>query len=108
MGVAVVGSVFSSLFGPHVRAALSPYLARGLSRHDLNLAASSTHAAQLVVAHCPASLRPAVTTQVTTAVMDGLHRGCLVAGGVSFVAAVIVLTRLPKGEPAGAVALVHA
>ena len=108
MGVAVVGSVFSSLFGPHVRAALSPYLARGLSRHDLNLAASSTHAAQLVVAHFPASLRPAVTTQVTNAFMDGLHRGCLVAGGVSFVAAVIVLTRLPKGEPAGAVALVHA
>jgi len=108
MGVAVVGSIFSSLFGPHVRAALRPYLAKGLSRHELNLAASSTHAAQLVVAHFPAALRPAVAAHVTDAFMDGLHRGCLVAGGVSFVAALVVFARLPKGVLAESGSLVHA
>jgi DHA2 family multidrug resistance protein-like MFS transporter len=108
MGVAVVGSVFSSLFGPHVRAALRPYLARGLSLHQLNLAASSTHAAQLVVAHFPAALRPTIGAQVTDAFMDGLHRGCLVAGGVSFVAALVVFARLPKGVLGDARSLVHA
>jgi EmrB/QacA subfamily drug resistance transporter len=107
LGVAVVGSVFSSMFGSHVRAALRPYLARGLSRHDLNLAASSTHAAQLVVAHFPAALRPAVAEHVTDAFMDGLHRGCLVAGGVSFVAALTVFSRLPTRLPGEAHLLVH-
>jgi EmrB/QacA subfamily drug resistance transporter len=107
MGVAVVGSVFSSIFGPHVRAALHPYLVDGLSRRDLNLAATSTHAAQLVVAHFPVALRPVVDAKVTGAFMDGLHRGCLVAGGVAFVAAIVVFAHLPKDVPADARALVH-
>jgi EmrB/QacA subfamily drug resistance transporter len=108
MGVAVVGSVFSSLFGPQVRAALHPYLAHGLSLRDLDRAASSTHAAQLVVAHFPAALRPAIDEKVTGAFMDGLHRGCLVAGAVAVVAAIAVFTHLPKRAIIDAPTLVHA
>lgn len=108
MGVAVVGSVFSTLFGPNVRAALHPYLGRGLSRQDLNFAATSTHAAQLVVAHFPAAIRPTVQAQVTAAFMDGLHRGCLVAGGVAFAAAIMVFSHLPRDTKSDARAMVHA
>ena len=96
MGVAVVGSVFSSLFGPGVLAALTPYLSHGLTKAQLHIAVSSTQAAQATVSHFPASLRPALDTQITNAFMVGLHRGCLVAAGAAMVAAIYVLARLPK------------
>jgi hypothetical protein len=95
MGVAIVGSVFSSLFGPRVLATLSPYLSKGLTKAQLHVAVSSTQAAQATVAHFPASLRSALGTQVTDAFMVGLHRGCLVASGAAVVAATFVLARLP-------------
>src|ERR1700722_16750553 len=57
MGVAVVGSVFASLFGPGVRSALARYLGHGLTKSELNVAASSTPAAQLTVSHVPTALR---------------------------------------------------
>jgi hypothetical protein len=100
MGVAVVGSVFSSLFGPRVLAALTPYLSKGLTKAQLHVAVSSTQAAQATVARFPASLRPALDAQVTNAFMEGLHRGCFVASGAAVVAAVVVLSRLPKAMSA--------
>ena len=99
MGVAVVGSVFASIFGPSVRAALTPYLSHGLTRSQLHGAVSSTHAAQATVAHFPVALRPALNTQVTNAFMEGLHRGCFVAAGAAFVATIFVLTQLPRAIP---------
>jgi EmrB/QacA subfamily drug resistance transporter len=95
MGVAVIGSVFSSLFGPSVARALRPYLSHGLSSAQLRVAVSSTHAAQLTVAHFPLALQPALNAQVTSAFMEGLHRGCLVGAAVAVAAAILVLTRLP-------------
>jgi EmrB/QacA subfamily drug resistance transporter len=99
MGVAVIGSVFSSLFGPAVRRALYPYLSHGLSSAQLRVAVSSTHAAQLTVAHFPLALQPRLNAQVTNAFMDGLHRGCLVGAVVAVAAAALVLTRLPQTRP---------
>jgi EmrB/QacA subfamily drug resistance transporter len=96
MGVAIVGSVFSSLFGPRVRSVLTPYLSHGLTKGELHVAVSSTQAAQATVAHFPLALRPALDAQVTSAFMEGLHQGCLVAAGAAFVAALVVLARLPK------------
>ncbi|MCU1362521.1 MAG: Drug resistance transporter, EmrB/QacA subfamily [Acidimicrobiaceae bacterium] len=98
MGVAVIGSVFSSLFGPAVRRALRPYLSHGLSSAQLRHAASSTHAAQLTVAHFPLALQRGLNAQVTNAFMDGLHRGCLVGAVVAALAAVLVFTRLPQNR----------
>lgn len=99
MGVAVVGSVFSSLFAPGVRAALARYVGRGLTGAQLQVASSSTHAAQVTVSHFPVALRPALDARVTNAFMQGLHRGCFVAGGAAVVAAVFVLWYLPsRGE----------
>jgi EmrB/QacA subfamily drug resistance transporter len=98
MGVAIVGSVFSSLFAPGVRAALARYVGRGLTTAQLQVATSSTHAAQLTVAHFPAALRPGLDASVTNAFMQGLHRGCFVASGAAVVAAVFVFSYLPSRD----------
>jgi hypothetical protein len=95
MGVAVVGSVFSSLFGPGVRSALSRFVGHGLTPAELNVAASSTHAAQVTVSHFPPALRAGLDDRVTSAFMAGLHRGCYVAAGAAAIAAVLVLSYLP-------------
>ena len=96
LGVAVVGSIFSSFFGPGVRAALERYLGHGLSVTQLHVAMSSTPAAQATVTHFPMSLRPALEADVTNAFMSGLHHGCVVAGAVALVAALLVLRRMPS------------
>ncbi len=95
LGVAVVGSIFSSFFGPGVQSALEKFVGHGLSTAQLHLAMSSTPAAQAVVAHFPASLRPALSNDVTNAFMSGLHHGCLIAGAVALLAAILVLRRMP-------------
>jgi EmrB/QacA subfamily drug resistance transporter len=102
MGVAIIGSVFSSLFGPGVRAALTPYLSHGLTTGQLHFAVSSTQAAQATVANFPAALQPALRRQVTDAFMNGLHRGCFVAAGAALVVAVPVLMHLPSVQDADA------
>jgi MFS transporter, DHA2 family, multidrug resistance protein len=98
MGVAVVGSVFSSLFAPGVRAALARYVGHGLTTAQLNVATTSTRAAQLTVSHFPAALRPALDVSVTDSFMQGLHRGCFVAAGAAIIAAVFVFTSLPSRD----------
>jgi MFS transporter, DHA2 family, multidrug resistance protein len=98
MGVAVVGSVFSSLFAPGVRAALARYVGHGLTAAQLNVATTSTRAAQLTVSHFPAGLRPALDVSVTNSFMQGLHRGCFVAAGAAIIAAVFVFTYLPSRD----------
>ncbi len=95
LGVAVVGSIFSSFFSPGVQSALGRFVGHGLSQAQLHLAMSSTPAAQAVVAHFPKGLRPALNYDVTNAFMSGLHHGCLIAGAVAVIAAVLVLRRMP-------------
>jgi EmrB/QacA subfamily drug resistance transporter len=109
MGVAIIGSVFSSIFGPGVRAALTPFLGHGLTQSELHVAVSSTQAAQATVARLPATMQSALVSRVTNAFMEGLHRGCFVAAGVAVVVAVAALLHLPgvKNAPAE-VAVVHA
>jgi hypothetical protein len=99
MGVAVIGSVFASLFGPDVRHALAPFRAHGLTLAQLNVAQGSMQAAQATVAHLPAALRPALDRKVTNAFMEGLHRGCLVAAATALAVALVVFFHLPAGRP---------
>lgn len=102
LGVAVVGSVFSSFFAPGVRGDLRGFVGRGLSVAQLHVATTSTAAAQATVAHFPAALRPALDAEVTGAFMSGLHHGCAVAGAVALVAALVVFARTPaKSAAAG-------
>jgi hypothetical protein len=91
-------AVFSSLFAPGVRAALARYVGHGLTSAQLQVASSSTRAAQVTVSHFPLALRPGLYASVTNAFMQGLHRGCFVAGAAAVVAAVLVLSYLPSRD----------
>ena len=95
MGVAVIGSVFSSLFGPQVRLALEPFRAHGLTLAQLKTAQSSMLAAHLTVGHFPAPNRADLTRQIVAAFMNGLHRGCVVAGMTALAIALLVFFALP-------------
>lgn len=104
LGVAIVGSVFSSLFAPRVRDALEPFRARGLSAAGLRFATTSTKAAQVVVGHFPPRLRPALDAKIASAFMDGLHHGAFVAAGIAFAMAFVALRYLPAPASSLAVA----
>jgi EmrB/QacA subfamily drug resistance transporter len=94
LGVALVGSVFSSLFGPQVLSTLSKL---GLSARQLIVARSSLASAQATVAHLPSTIRALSDRGLTNAFMEGFHRGCLVAAVVTTVVALIVFRFLPNG-----------
>jgi EmrB/QacA subfamily drug resistance transporter len=98
MGVAIIGSVFASLFGPAIRRAFEPFRGHGLSAHQLNVAQSSMQAAKMTAAHLPASAQAILAPKLTAAFMDGFHRGCLVAAAMAVVVAVIVFCYLPTAE----------
>ncbi len=93
MGVALVGSVFSSVFGPQVRAALAKM---GLSPHQLNVARGSMAAAQVTVAHLPSGVRAVSSQSLANAFIEGFHRGCLVSALVAAAVAVAVFKFLPS------------
>jgi hypothetical protein len=92
LGVAVVGSVFSSLFAPAVAKAFAGF---GLSSAQVNEASSSMQAALATTAHLPAEARPGVIAQINEAFMTGFHRGCFVIAGVMVALAVAALVYLP-------------
>ena len=98
MGVAIIGSVFSSLFGPSIRHALAPYGGHGLTAAQLSTAQSSMQAAQATVARLPAGLHASLDARVVAAFMNGLHRGCLVAAGTAIAIALVVYFYLPAGR----------
>ena len=102
MGVAIIGSVFASLFAPGIRRAFAPFLGHGLTKAQLDVAQSSMQAAKATVARLPISVHRTLDGRVTTAFMDGLHRGCLVAAATAFVVAIIVFTYLPAHARRGA------
>ena len=94
LGVALVGSVFSSIFGPQVLRSLANF---GLSAHQLIVARSSMAAAQVTVAHLPSNLRASSYEGLTKDFMEGFHRGCLVGAIVTAVVALCVFRFLPNG-----------
>lgn len=96
LGVAVIGSVFSSLFGPQVRAIFEPFRAHGLTLTQLKAAQGSMQAAQLTIEHFPSQYRSGLNHQVISAFMNGLHRGSVVAGLTSPIVAILVFFNLPK------------
>jgi EmrB/QacA subfamily drug resistance transporter len=93
LGVALVGSVFSSLFGPQVLSTLSKL---GLSSHQLIVARSSLAAAQATVAHFPSTIRAPSDRGLTNAFIEGFHRGCVVAAVVTAIVALTVFRLLPN------------
>ena len=62
------------------------------------LLAAQLRAAQVTVSHFPMALRPGLNADVTNAFMQGLHRGCFVAGAAAVIAAVLVISYLPSRD----------
>ncbi len=107
LGVAVIGSVFASAYGPKVLSALSPYPVPAGAR----AAAHQSVAAALEVAHrAPVAVQPTLQHAVFDAFTSGLRLSCFVAAGVAVVGAIAsavflpgrqrAATMVPAGEPA--------
>jgi hypothetical protein len=95
LGVAVIGSVFSSIYLRH----LGHTSIGSLPPHVRSTARSSVGAAFSVAHHAPAALRHPLAVDVTASFMSGMRVGCVVAAGVCWAGAVGALA-LPGRAPA--------
>jgi len=99
LGVAVIGSVYASLYGSR----LSRHLPQVLPARYAATAHQSVGAALAVGQRATAlghpALGAAVHTAATDAFIDGLTAGCLVAGGVAAVGVVLAVVFLPSQPP---------
>ena len=93
LGVAVVGSVFASLYGPAILDNL-----RGLPipKAGLDAAESSMAAALIVAERAPEQGRGLVVAAARDAFMHGWTTACLVAAGVAVVGSLMALVFLPN------------
>ena len=103
LGVAVIGSVYASLYGSRLTASLPPALPRGVTA----IAHQSLGAAYAVAGQAAAAghgaLGQAIRDAATNAFLHGLSIGCLVAGGVAAAGAVLAVLFLPAQPAAPAV-----
>jgi len=98
LGVAVIGSIFSSLY----LHGLSQGAVAHLPAHLYEAARSSVGAAVEIVQHAPGAHAPALLDGVVSAFMSGMRAGCLVAAGICALGAVGALA-LPGRRHAQAV-----
>ncbi len=92
LGVAVIGSVFSSLFGPRMIDAL----ARFPLPTEVVEAASESIGAALSIAEQAGASQAAIIAGAQSAFMDGFSVGCWVAAGVSLAGSIISFSVLPR------------
>ncbi len=96
-GVAVVGAVFSSVYGPRLTQLLH---VAGLPASALATARQSPAAALQVAGQAPASAHVAIIDAANQAFVAGLSRGSLVCAGVVALGAVFAFLVLPRRLPA--------
>lgn len=92
LGVAILGSVFASLYGPQL---LEKLTALGLPATSSDAATQSMSAALAVAQHAPADVAGQIITAAQDAFMVGFTRGSLVAAVATAVGAVVALLFLP-------------
>lgn len=92
LGVAVIGSVMSSVFGPRLADSLH---ALGAPQQAVDAARESVVAAFAVASRMPGETGARAVDAVRTAFMAGFTDGALVAAGITAAAAVAVLVFLP-------------
>ena len=90
LGVAVIGSVFASLYASELEAA-GAALPAGVAAQ----AGESVGAAFSIAAKLPDGPAAALRTAVEAGFLDGLQAGCLVASGVALAGAVVAALALP-------------
>jgi EmrB/QacA subfamily drug resistance transporter len=93
LGVAVIGSVFSSVYGPRVVDKLS---ALGVPKAGTDAARESVAAVSVVVQRAPAGARDAILGIARSSFMSGFQSAILVSAVTTAVAAVLAVTFLPS------------
>jgi hypothetical protein len=93
LGVAVVGSVFASLYGPKIVERLSGL---PVPAEALKAAESSMAAALMVAEQAPGEGRGLVAAAAQDAFQSGWTSACLVAAGVAITGAVMAALFLPN------------
>jgi EmrB/QacA subfamily drug resistance transporter len=95
LGVAVIGSVYASLYADRLTRALAGVAPRQL----IEAAQSSPGAALAVAGHASAAGQPLlgghIQAAASSAFFDGMSAGCLVAAGVSAAGAILAAALLP-------------
>jgi DHA2 family multidrug resistance protein-like MFS transporter len=92
LGVAVMGSVLASIYGPHVHDLLA---GSGLSGGAVDTASSSVTAGLGVAAQLPAASQLSMVSAVQDSFLDGLSAASWVAAGATLLGAVLVAVLLP-------------
>lgn len=92
LGVAVVGSVFSSLYGPRLLERLSGL---PIPAEALDAATESVQAAAMIAEMAPPEGRTLILDATRDAFLEGLHSGVRVAAVATAVGAVLALVFLP-------------
>ncbi|MFL6206994.1 MAG: MFS transporter [Acidimicrobiales bacterium] len=99
LGVAIIGSVMSSTYGPKVTEVFHD---AGLSGAPVAAAEDGLGQALSIAATLPADVGQQVADGARTAFVDGLHHGVLVAAGAALFASFVAWRYLPAHEaPAG-------
>jgi len=93
LGVAVVGSVFASLYGPRI---VDNLAGLPIPAEALDAAEGSMAAALIVAERAPAAGAQAIVAAARDAFMSGWMTACLVAVGVALVGSVLTLVFLPN------------
>ncbi len=97
LGVAVVGSVFASVYGSMMTDALRPL---GLPAAAMETAESSIAGAMAVASELPSDVAATVATAAQNAFIDGLSTGSLVAAAVAAIGSIVALALLPARHAA--------
>lgn len=92
LGVAVVGSVFSSVYGPRLVERLAGI---PIPAGALNAARESVQAAAVIAERAPTAARPGIVDAAVTAFMDGFQAGSRVVAITALIGAGIAAALLP-------------
>ena len=98
LGVAIVGSVFVSLYTPKLASNFAgiPGLIQNLPAGVYEIAQKSVGAAYQVAGRSPTALQDQVQEAVSNSFIHGFRTACVVASAVALVGSVIALVLLPS------------
>jgi hypothetical protein len=100
LGVAIVGSVFVSLYTPKLASTFAgvPGLIQNLPAGVYEIAQKSVGAAYQVVGKSPVAIQDRVQEAVSDSFIHGFRTACIVASAVALVGSVIALVLLPSSS----------
>jgi Na+/melibiose symporter-like transporter len=94
LGVAIVGSVLTAVYGSRVASAITHSGVR-VSPAVVDSAKQSLDQAFRIAAQAPANVRPGLIAEINDAFVSAMHYGVLVSAAAAFIGAIIVWIWLP-------------